>query len=76
MRVATVIGFAYFAVAGEEMLPQKTEAQKWVVLVVAWMVILLFALLLFSLARMARHRRRVGKEWKARQAQPSEEPPV
>ncbi|MFL5360551.1 MAG: hypothetical protein ACJ78U_06275, partial [Myxococcales bacterium] len=64
----------YFAVAGMEMLPHKTEAQKRVVLVVAVAVLLVFATLIATMIRLIHHRRRVSKEWKGRQEPPPENP--
>jgi hypothetical protein len=56
------------------MLPDKTPAQSRVVIVAAMAILLVFGTLLARLARLARQRRRVRTEWRARQAPPPEEP--
>ena len=72
--VAALVGFGYLPVAGMELLPSHTEAQKRIVTVAAVGVLLLFGGLLLTMARMARTRRRVRRDWKARQG-PEAPPP-
>jgi uncharacterized membrane protein len=71
-RLATMIGLAYFALAGMQMLEQRGEKRLTVAAALA--VLLLFGLLFASMVRMSRHRRRVRKEWAARSAQENEQP--
>ena len=64
--VAVIVGLTYFVVAGMYMLPHKTEAQQRLTEVVGFALMAIFAVLLMTMARHARHRRRVRKEWMAR----------
>jgi flagellar biosynthesis/type III secretory pathway M-ring protein FliF/YscJ len=73
MLVAVMVGVSYFALAGMQSLPQKTEQQKRVVIVVAVAVLLLFIGLFVTIARLARERRRTRKEWHSRQSESSAE---
>jgi uncharacterized membrane protein len=75
MLMAVMVGMSYFALAGMQSLPQKTEGQKRVVVVVAIAVMLLFIGLFVTIARLARERRRTRKEWTSRQAPPPAGPP-
>ena len=69
-RLATLIGLAYFGVAGMQLLEQRGQKQLTVIAAVA--VLLVFGLLFVNMLRMTRHRRRVRKEWAARSAQEGE----
>ena len=74
--MAVMVGLAYFAIAGMYFLPHKTEGQRQLASVVGLAVTALFAVLLLSMARMARKRQRVKKEWTSRQTvSPDDEEP-
>lgn len=68
LTVAIMIGSTYFLIAGLEFLPQKTRAQKNLKAAAAIAVLLILAALMTKMLRMVRHRKRVTKEWKERQA--------
>jgi len=77
LTAASTVGFGYFAVAGMNALPHRTPGEKKVVLVMAVAILLLFGALSVWMLRLAKERRRVTKEWKARaaQAMPEEHEP-
>jgi hypothetical protein len=72
--VAALIGLGYLPLAGMEMLPSKTAAQERLVTFAALAVLFLFGTLFVTMARLARKRRRVHAEFRARQA-PEPPPP-
>src|SRR5881227_2213416 len=75
--VATLIGLGYLPLAGMEMLPTRTAAQERLVTFAAFAVLFLFGTLFVTMIRLARKRRRVRGEFKAREAPeppPPEEP--
>jgi hypothetical protein len=73
--VATLIGVGYLPLAWMQSLPTKTRSQSRLVIVVAIAVLVIFGALLMRMVWLARERRRVRAEWKARQTPaPPEEP--
>src|SRR5438270_5365482 len=68
VTVAIMIGLTYFLIAGLELLPHKTPAQKNFDNAAAIAVVIVLALLMTKMVRMVRHRKRVAKEWKERQS--------
>ena len=67
MGVAALIGLAYLPTAWLQSLPSRTAGEERLVVVVAGAVLLIFGVLLTTMARMARQRRRARADWKARQ---------
>jgi len=68
VTVAIMIGLTYFLIAGLELLPHKTPAQKNFDNAAAIAVVIVLAVLMAKMVRMVRHRKRVAKEWKERQS--------
>jgi len=68
MTLAMFIGVSYFAVAALQALPQETQMQKRIALGAGFAMLAVFATLMFLMARIARERKRVTKEWQARMA--------
>lgn len=73
LRISIFVGLMYFAVAGMQALPQKTERQERVVAVVAVVILAGFAAAMVTMARLARQRRRRRREWIAQQSAPGED---
>ena len=67
-RVAAMVGLAYIPTAWLQTLPSRTAGEKKLVFAVSAGILMIFMVLLTSMARMARARRRARAEWKARQA--------
>ncbi len=72
--VATLIGVGYLPLGGIQMLPTRTPAQERVAIVASIAILLVFGTLLATMARMARKRRRVHADFRAREA-PEPPPP-
>jgi low temperature requirement protein LtrA len=67
LTLASIIGSTYFVIAALEFLPQQTKSQKNVALIASFAVLAALALLLGKMFHLVRHRKKVTKEWKAKQ---------
>lgn len=72
---AAGVGLSYFAIAYIDTLPARTPAEKNIVKMASLAVLAAIALLLARMAMLARDRKRVKGEWKARQAETQAHPP-
>jgi hypothetical protein len=75
MALSVLVGVMYFGVAFMHSLPRKTAADRMKVEIVSWTILVFFFAIFAIIFRMLRQRRRVRKEWKARQAEPVPESP-
>ena len=70
LTVATGVGLTYFLIAGLDALPHRTRGEKQIVMVASIAVLLLLAVLMTTMLRLAYVRRKRAKEWKKQSAQP------
>jgi uncharacterized membrane protein len=66
MKLAVIIGAAYLGVAAMEMLPHRTPAEKRTLTIASLTMMVIFLGMMVKMIGMVRHRRRVTKEWLAR----------
>ena len=69
------VGVMYFAVAFMHSLPKKTAADRTKFEIVSWAIIVVFVAIFATLFRMLRQRRKMRKQWMARQAEPEPQSP-
>jgi len=66
MLVTMCIGVTYFAVAFTESMPERTPEERRLAIIVSVAMFAVFAGLIGTLVRWAKHRRRVRDEWTSR----------
>jgi hypothetical protein len=72
LALATAIGSTYFVIAATELLPHRTPSEKRLVLIASIAVLLILLGLLGTMLRLRVQRKRVTKEWQAKQSAGSE----